>query len=104
MYDWYLEYFKKETPTNTVWPVVLDADDIMTSPELVRHYAALIGMDPTRLKFSWAPATQIEAASLAMRESLVSILTTTINASAGVMKEKAWAGLDLDIKVREWRE
>jgi hypothetical protein len=101
MYDWYLEYFKKAEPTNTFWPAVLDADDIMTRPELVRRYAALIGMDPTKLKFSWDPATKLEAEGL--RESLISKLTITINASAGVIESKAWAGLDLDTKAQEWR-
>jgi hypothetical protein len=57
MYDWYIEYFKREKPANTLWPIVLDADDIMTNPELVRHYAKLIRMDPTKLKFTWAPGT-----------------------------------------------
>lgn len=101
MYDWYLEYFKKAKPTSTLWPIVLDADDVMTNPQLVRHYATLIGMDPAKMKFSWDPATKTE--SLAMRESMISKLTTTINGSAGVLKEKAWVGLNLDTKAQEWR-
>jgi hypothetical protein len=101
MYDWYIEYLKRERPTNTLWPIVLDADDIMTNPELVRHYAKLIGMDPTKLKFTWAPGTTPK--SVGLRETLVGHMTTTINASAGIVEGKTSAGLDLDTKISQWK-
>ncbi|KAE9364026.1 hypothetical protein N431DRAFT_448566 [Stipitochalara longipes BDJ] len=101
MYDWYLEYFAKAQPTNTMWPIVLDADDVMTNRDLVRHYATLIGMDSAKLQFTWEPFIP-EAMSL--REELISKLTVTINASTGVIESKAGLGLDLDTKAQEWKE
>lgn len=101
MYDWYLEYFTKAQPTNTVWPIVLDADDVMTNPALVRHYATVIGMDPTKLKFAWDP---FRPEAISLREELISKLTVTINASKGVIESKAALGLDLDVKAQEWKE
>lgn len=101
MYDWYIEYFKREKPTNTLWPIVLDADDIMTNPELVRHYAKLIGLDPTKLKFTWAPGTtpKLDGAP----ETMASLMTTTISASAGIVEGKTSAGMDLDTKMSQWK-
>lgn len=101
IYDWYTDYFKREEPTNNLWPIVLDADDVMTNPELVRHYAKLIGMDPTKLRFTWAPGTTPEG--VAARESLISQMTATINASVGIVEGKTWAGMDLDTKLRQWK-
>ena len=100
MYDWYLEYFAKSQPANTLWPIVLDADDIMTNPALVCQYATTIGMDPAKLKSVWDPYVP---QSMSLDEQLVSKLAVTINASSGVIRSKAALDLDLDVKAREWR-
>lgn len=37
-------------------PIVLDADDMMTSQELMLKYAKVAGLDPEKLRFSWEKA------------------------------------------------
>ena len=101
MCDWYLEYFKKTQPTNTVWPIVLDADDVLMNQDLVCHYATIITKDPTKLKFEWE---QSNIDSLNLRESLMSKMHVTINSSTGITKSKAVLGLDMGAKAKERRE
>jgi hypothetical protein len=73
----------------------------MTNSELVRHSAKLIGMDPTKLKFTWAPGTTPKL--VGAPKTLVSQMTTTISASAGIFEGKIWAGMDLDTKISQWK-
>jgi hypothetical protein len=105
MYDWYLEYFKKEKPENKLWPIVLDADDVMSNPELVRHYATLVGMDPSKLKFSWPVTSKTDSMGLPEPGALlVSKLYTTIDKSTGIVGGKTWDGVDLATKALAWKE
>jgi hypothetical protein len=38
-------------------PIILDADDIISSSSTITHYAMLIGLDPTKLPWDWEPAS-----------------------------------------------
>ncbi|KAJ4130520.1 hypothetical protein NW754_009571 [Fusarium falciforme] len=46
------DFYEAEHDNGGERPLVLDADDMMTSPELMLKYARLTGLDPDKLRFS----------------------------------------------------
>jgi hypothetical protein len=108
LYDWYERSFGGTQRTSSPcsegtciqWPVVLDADDIMENPELVRKYAQLVRMDPSCVINSWAPTagdwqTNTKWRSRRMYETLLS--------SEGIDAGKVAGDVDLDEQATKWR-
>ena len=99
LYDWYLQN-GSDSGSGTVdevsWPLVLDADDIMTDPDVVIRFCNIVGLDTTRLRFTWTPANDREMAERRMFSTLL--------ASNGVLKEKTWANIDIDTEAKKWKE
>ncbi|KAI9788251.1 MAG: hypothetical protein M1816_007017 [Peltula sp. TS41687] len=56
LYDWYTQHLGR---SETDWPLVLDANDVMTEPQLLVRFAEMVGLDPTKLRFTW-PVTSKE--------------------------------------------
>jgi hypothetical protein len=82
------------------WPIILDADDLIAEPALTRRLAQIIGMDVTRLKFSWMPAGEEEIEKMTpMGRRMLS----TILASDSIQKEKSAGTIDLEEEARKWR-
>lgn len=104
LYDWYTRQL--DTPVSssdldtTTWPIILDADDIMLEPELVLRYSKIVGLDPTRLKFSWAPASKEELDKMVAPERR---MLSTLSASAGIVEGKTSTNLDIDEEAKKWR-
>ena len=103
LYDWYTQHFQKpETGSSgdSIWPIILEADDIMLEPELVVKYAKIIGLDPTKLKFSWTPKRKEELDKLWDVERR---MLSTISASAGILEGKTANGIVIDDEVVKWK-
>jgi hypothetical protein len=83
------------------WPIVLDADDVMTDQQVVRRFASIVGLDVTKLKFKWEPVSQetIEKQAKGVQRYL-----STIQASTGIVKSKISAGIDINVEAQKWRE
>ncbi|KAI2639977.1 hypothetical protein GGS21DRAFT_390077 [Xylaria nigripes] len=96
MHDFYLEHFGK----NSQWPLVLDADDIMTSPELVIKYAGLVELDADKLRFSWEKASKAYEEKLYPAER---IMLGFLNGSTGVDKSKVAGKINIDAEAAKWR-
>ena len=82
-----------------VQPVVVDADDVMTSPDFVRHLCSKIELDPDEAQFSWA------AASKEVRENLHPMFYASQKSlvdSAGIDPRKAARNRDLDAEEGLW--
>ncbi|KAI0411751.1 hypothetical protein F5X98DRAFT_356642 [Xylaria grammica] len=96
LYDFYRGYFGKDSQ----WPLVLDADDVISYPELVMKYAGLVGLDPATLTFSWEKTSpgEIEKMNHAMK-----VMLGSINASTGVDKKKLAGNVDIDTEAEKWR-
>jgi hypothetical protein len=102
LYDWYTQDFQtSETKSSKdiIWPIVLEADDIMLEPELVLKYAKIIGLNPTKLKFSWTPKRKEELDKLWDVERR---MLSTISASAGIVKGKTASGIVIEEEVAKW--
>ena len=103
LYDWYAKHFgqsNSRSDEEISWPIVLDADDIMTNPELVLRYCKIIGFDPTKIKSSWAVATAEQLEKMGPVERR---MRSTLSASTGIVSGKTSADLDIGEEARKWR-
>jgi hypothetical protein len=100
LYDFYEEHFGKTSNDGREWPLVLDADDLMQHPEMIRGYAALAGLDPEKVVLEWEPATEEQLSTM---RSDVKRMLSTISASSGVRKDKVAANVDLETEAKKWK-
>jgi len=96
LYQFYAAQFPEDSP----WPIVLDADDIMKTPELVAKYAPLAGLDPAKLRFSWEriPEERMKNMPKAMQ-----VMTSSISASDKIDTSKMAGAVDIDAEAVKWR-
>ncbi|CEJ92240.1 hypothetical protein VHEMI07902 [[Torrubiella] hemipterigena] len=104
LYIWYKQTSKMQHPwpyeqDNVEWPVVLDADDVINSPALVQEYAEMLGLDPTKLAFSWTPATKAE---LSQMDTATKRYLDTLLGSGKIMKDKTSDNVDISTQVEKW--
>ncbi|KAI0438732.1 hypothetical protein F4803DRAFT_533920 [Xylaria telfairii] len=97
LYDFYSNHFG----VNSQWPILLDADDVIASPELVMRYAKIVGLDPEKLRFSWEKASQEQIDKMRNAEK---IMLSSINASTGVDKGKMAGNINIDTEAEKWRK
>lgn len=83
------------------WPIVLEADDIMLCPDVVRRYAKLCRLDESKLRFSWDSAPEEVTKNQNRR---MNRMRDTIQASTGVMKSKISEGIDIDTEAMKWKK
>ncbi|KAI0869585.1 hypothetical protein GGS24DRAFT_478434 [Hypoxylon argillaceum] len=96
LYDFYADHFGKDSQ----WPIVLDADDVIAYPELVKKYAGFVGLDPEKTRFSWEKASPEQLGELMSAEK---IMLGSINASTGVDKGKMAGNINIDTEAEKWR-
>jgi hypothetical protein len=85
LFEWYTNHVSfptSDSGTDFRWPIILEADDIMLEPNLVRRYSDILGLDQNNLLFSWQPAR-----TEGMRSTIV--------ASEGIVEGKTSVGLDI---------
>ncbi|KAL2194444.1 hypothetical protein P885DRAFT_62923 [Corynascus similis CBS 632.67] len=94
------EFYRAHFPKDSLWPIVLDADDIMRTPQLVAKYAPLAGLDPTRLRFEWdrVPEERFRAMPKSMQ-----VMTGTISSSSRIDPSKVAGDVDIDTEAAKWR-
>ncbi|GAB1206493.1 hypothetical protein APSETT445_005182 [Aspergillus pseudonomiae] len=103
LYNFYVQHFHgTETPSSAqeeiAWPLVLDADDIMTNPAVVIRFCETLGLDPAQLRFQWDKDEQ-------QRRPGIMAFRSTIDGSTGIDVSKASGEtIDLDESARQWRE
>lgn len=105
LYDWYTQHLSESESRydgDISWPLVLEADDIMTEPEVLVRYCEIVGMDPEKLQFTWSPASKEELAQLP--NDIVRRMLSTISASDGIVSGKTSINLDIDTEAKKWRE
>ncbi|KAE9367517.1 hypothetical protein N431DRAFT_561474 [Stipitochalara longipes BDJ] len=102
LYEWYRQQFAatKDMSSDEIWPIIIDADDIMFGPEVVLKYAKIIGLDSKKLKFSWTPKSKEELDKMWDVERR---MLSTISASAGIVEGKTSKGLDVDEETKKWK-
>ena len=106
IYDWYVDHcdtkVKDSKDDESVdWPIVLDADDMMLKPELMRKYAVMVGLDPSKLKFEWEQVSQEDLGKMGKMEKR---MRSTLVGSKGIVEGKTAVGLDLEKEAGKWRD
>lgn len=110
MYDWCLEQPDVPTP-----PPVVDAHDLIHSPEIVLKLCDQTGLDKESLQFEWhgndhkksqnwaAPTEVANEEELAMHRRAASIMLSTLEASNGIVLDKAPDHVDIAAEAAKWK-
>lgn len=93
LYDFY--------ENNKIRPLVIDADDYMTSETFVREICNQTGLNPDAATFSWPTATQEQQEKLAKPFAAVQ---TTLMGSNGANPGRAARNVDLEAAEAKWEE
>lgn len=104
LYDWYMEQ-KAATESSDgnhsdLFPVVLDADDVINEPRVVKKFAETIGLDIDQLRFTWG--VEDEEVSEDPKSKMKARMRNTLNASTGIKKDKAATNIDIDVEAAKW--
>ncbi|PKX89968.1 uncharacterized protein P174DRAFT_424173 [Aspergillus novofumigatus IBT 16806] len=84
-------------------PIILDADDVITNPEVLVRFCKLVGLDASRLRFTWEsikPEVVFATDELRIKQRMWSTLLT----SEGILSGKTSHGLDMDRETRRWKD
>lgn len=81
-------------------PIVVDADDYMTSEVFVRHLTGKLGLDPDKAIVSWPKSTDKEKQD--MSQMLLTIQNTLVN-SEGIRPDRASRNIDLAAERENWK-
>lgn len=108
LYDWYHERkgnsyshaHSHEGQYNDIcFPLILDAHDIIHSPEILLRYCELLGMDPAAVKVAWQ--TQSTPGS-GCAESADKVMTETLDHSSCLLKQKTPSTVDIAVERGNW--
>ncbi|KNG50003.1 hypothetical protein DDE82_004622 [Stemphylium lycopersici] len=92
LYDWYVAH----GATVNVTPRIIDADDIMNSPETVRLLCKQTGLDPDSVAYEWE--------SREVKDPLQARFLSTIAASKGIIPGLAAKGKSVETEQGKWIE
>jgi hypothetical protein len=106
LYEFYIQQYEHSVPQGVTeherncWPIILDADDIMSNPAVLERWCDLSGLDKTKLKLRWDPLTEDQLDAL---PRVAVKMSKTLNASAGVLADKMSNDVDIDSEAINWR-
>jgi hypothetical protein len=111
LYDWCLEQ-----PDVSVAPPVVDAHDLIHSPEIVYKLCEQTGLDKSALQFEWggkneqkksdnwaAPEADADQQQRDLHNRAASIMLSTLEDSKGIVKDKAPVSIDIDAEAAKWK-
>jgi hypothetical protein len=89
---------ESQTNGRIQFPIILDADDIITSPELVVGIAKAMGLDAGVVRFKWDKVEN----KIGEYQPLQRFLSS-LRASTGIMKDKvAGESFNIPLEVKKW--
>lgn len=103
LYDLYVQWRHKlpsSADKRDVWPIVLDADDVISSPDTMTLYCHMLNMDSEKLRFSWDALKQNELLQMAPSQQ---VMRSTLLQSTGVVRAKAQSAIDIDEETEKWK-
>ncbi|PKY02348.1 hypothetical protein P168DRAFT_240372 [Aspergillus campestris IBT 28561] len=101
LYDWYTSYFRKideEGRANTKGPILLDSFDLINDSRLVVVLAEELGLDRSKVQFSW------DSDSYPCADRMKRVFRRTLNASTGVIKDRAIVDSNMVVLEQKWKE
>ncbi|KAM4057410.1 P-loop containing nucleoside triphosphate hydrolase [Hirsutella rhossiliensis] len=103
LHDLYLQWRDKlpcSADKRDVWPIVLDADDVISSPDTMTLYCHMLDMDPAKLRFTWDELKQNHLLHMAPCQQ---VMRSTLLQSTGVIKAKAQSEIDIADEAEKWK-
>ncbi|CAG8919422.1 unnamed protein product [Penicillium salamii] len=111
LYDWCLEQ-----PDVPVAPPVVDAHDLIHNPEVVLQICEKTGLDKSVVQFEWPDKTEKKSQYWAchnpnadenevkLHQSAAGVMLSTLENSAGIVKDKAPKAIDIAAEAEKWKE
>ena len=99
LYDWFKERDVSVEAGSTPRAIVLDADDVITSSFTLVRYAEIVGLDPTKLVFSWTSEDDINLPP----DADAKIMLSTLISSRGILGDKVSTGINIDNESLKWK-
>lgn len=102
LYDWYINLWEYLTLNNTkrAKPIVLDAEDMLSDPQILIRFCDVVGLDSKKLRFNWDPPNSTE---LQQTDPLTKKMNATLLSSSGVIKGKKADDLNLEYEIENWK-
>lgn len=98
LYDCYRQSFG-------VHGVVIDTDDVLRNPSLLVNVTKSVGLEHSKLKFTWTAACSPEEIAAKSADDLQHLeLMDTLDRSTGILKEDIRSSTDLDEEKVKWTE
>lgn len=94
---WWYDFYE----TRGIQPIVVDADDYMTSEAFVRYLCEAIGLHGDEAVLEWSTSTTEESEKLTKEHAAVQ---TTLLRSNGMNKDRAGSNIDFAEERRKWTE
>ncbi|EXJ75228.1 uncharacterized protein A1O5_01924 [Cladophialophora psammophila CBS 110553] len=92
---------RNDGQSTSSWPIILDADDVILHPSVIRRYCGIVGLDPDKCQFKWESATAEEQQRLNVFERR---MKSSLLSSTGLIKEgKTAIGLDIEREAQKWK-
>lgn len=100
----------REQPDEMTVPVVIDAHDIIHHPGSVLRFCEATGLDTGAVQMEWeddnisaAAAAAAGAGAHQMDRNAAQIMLSTLEASKGIVKDKAPETVDIPAEAEKWR-
>jgi hypothetical protein len=104
MVDWAAARHQAD-PDSYPPPLIMDAHDVIHNPASVLRFCEMAGLDKDAVQFEWGAETRSVVQSWGTQdEKAARIMLATLEASRGVVKEKAPATVDIEAEAVKWRE
>ena len=102
LYDFYKQHY--EAHDDKVWPIVIDAHDVVHNPEVLHKYCQMTGLVSSKLKSEWDAYEVPDQGGFI--GTAAKWMLSSIAGSKGIMKDKARPNIDIDIDIEAtvWRE
>lgn len=105
LFDWCLEQ-----PDEPTVPLVIDAHDVIHNPDSVLRFCEAAGLDTDAIQFEWGGEndrkksdTWVPSDPTGMHQQTAHIMLSTLEASKGIVKDKAPAIVDIEAEAEKWR-
>jgi hypothetical protein len=102
LYDLYVQWRDKlpcSDGKRGVWPIVLDAEDVVSCPETVTLYCALLNLDAGNLRFNWDALKQKDVSQMGRAQQ---VMRSTLSQSSGIDRTKTQGTVHLASEVEKW--
>lgn len=105
--DWCLD--QQSRGLTASGPLIVDAHDIINTPAVVLRLCEALGLDTKAVQFEWGadkdkkPETWWSTASSELDAARAQIMLSTLQASQGIVKEKAPATVDIKAEAEKWK-